>query len=38
MRTKRGRDWRKILFLVVALLVVLSMVVGECFYLVSPVQ
>ncbi len=37
MRRKRGRDWRKGLFLVVAVLVVLSMVVGECLYLMGPV-
>lgn len=37
MRKKRGGDWRKGLFLVVALLVVLSMVVGECLYLTGPV-
>lgn len=38
MRKKRARDWRKLLFMIVALLVVLSMIVGECFYLVGPVQ
>ena len=38
MEEKRGRDWRKSLFVVVALLVVLSMIVGECFYLVGPVR
>lgn len=38
MRKKRGRDRRKLMFTIMALLVVLSMIVGECFYLVGPVQ
>lgn len=38
MRKKSGRAWRKACLLIVALLVVLAMIVGECFYLVGLVQ
>ena len=37
MREKRIRN-RRILFLVVAVLIVLSLVIGECCLLVVPVQ
>jgi ABC-type sugar transport system permease subunit len=38
IRKKKDRDWRTLLFLVVALLVILSMLVWEWLYLVAPVQ
>jgi len=37
MREKRSRN-RRILFLAVAVLIVLSLVIGECIQLVGPVQ
>jgi predicted nucleic acid-binding Zn ribbon protein len=37
MRDKRSRN-RRILFLAVAMLIVLSLVIGECCLLVGPAQ
>lgn len=36
MRKKKGTDWRKVVFVIVALLVIFSMVLLELLYLLGP--
>jgi len=38
MRKKKSIDWRKIVSLILALLVILSMLIGEFLYLLGPAQ